>query len=160
MMRGGSSITAADLAAFAALERTLRRTPRDERDLRVFQRFECALPAILSFGDARVEAVQVANISADGAGIHHQTLELRAGQPIGLSFALARPSGIFTFEFHGRIIWARKHTAGIMYAGGAEARHITHDASEAGLGEYATTLDTEAPAASRLVAANHSSPKS
>jgi hypothetical protein len=127
MIRGGAT-TSTDLAGFLALERMLRGKRSGEDDMRAFQRFNCSIPAVLSFGDGHLAAVQVTNVSADGAAINHR-VRLHAGQVIGLRFTLAQPSSMVTFDFQGRIIWAWKQAAGIMYAGGAETT-IVHDAPE------------------------------
>ena len=128
MIRGGGT-TSAELAGFLALERFLRGTRRSENDLRAFQRFNCSIPAVLWFAEDQVAAVQVTNVSADGAAISHQ-VRLRAGQDIRLRFTLPRPSSLVTFDFQGRVMWVWKQAAGIMYAGGAEST-ILHDAPDA-----------------------------
>jgi hypothetical protein len=117
----GTLITSTEISALEALDRKLRadRAAGDRRF--AYQRFGCTTPAVLSFEDdgPRV-AVRIRNISADGAGIEHG-IELRAGQSIGLSVAVALPRELVSFRFHGRIVWAKPIAAGIMFAGCVES---------------------------------------
>lgn len=136
-LSGGADLLAGDLERFAGLRARLEQPEAaafDNQEARRFERFDCALPVLVTQRDERLErslVVEVDDLSAGGARLVLSDAGVPLGAELQLVFDLGALSGALdSVVFRARVVWAvrERESLGVVFAGQGNLVRAVRDA--------------------------------